>query len=86
MPEDRVPNHPETVREYRQRIAVLESAVYAVGDRVAWIQKPKGDRPLATVVSVSPSGASVRVRFDEKQREFESIEVWLDKHAIEPEE
>lgn len=74
------------IAEFRETKARRDAFVYAPGDRVRWVQKPKAEPARGNVTAVSPSGSSVRVRFDERQREFESIEVWLDKHAVEPEE
>lgn len=80
------PDSGNTIRGYRERVANARSKVYAVGDRVRWMQKPKGDAPAATVTAVTPSGGSVRIRFDDQQREFATIEVWLDRDAILPDE
>lgn len=74
------------IAEFKEKTARRGAIVYAPGDRVRWIQKPKVEPARGNVTAVSPSGASVRVRFDERQREFEGVEVWLDKQAIEPEE
>jgi len=78
------PDSLKTIKGYRDRVAAARSISYSVGDRVRWTQKPKGDAPLATVTAVTPSGGSVRIRFDDQQREFATIEVWLDRDAILP--
>lgn len=69
---------------YRGEVDRADSIAYSIGDRVVWVQKT-GDHRGATVVDVSPSGESIRIRFDEKQRHFDSIEVWIDKRGIRPE-
>lgn len=69
---------------YRGEVDRADAISYSIGDRVVWVQKT-GVRPMATVVDVSPSGESIRIRFDERQRHFDSVEVWIDKRGIRPE-
>lgn len=73
------------ISEFREAYEYREACEYEIGDRVRWIQK-KDAPPLATVVALSGERSRVRIRFDNRQREFDSIEVWIDRQGIEPEE
>lgn len=73
------------IREYRDTYEYREACEYAVGDRVQWVQVKGHDAP-ATVLDVSPDRARIKIRFDQKQRAFDSLEVWIDRQAIEPKE